>query len=663
MRGDTPIPIPVPLGGWRTDIPLHQLPLDTLISQPGDLRSFNCFIDFDGLLKPRLGYDVLHNFGERIMGGISWTNSDSVVEIVVATLSTWFRFSPPDAWIPIGGPPNTGDVHFPSRFAVFGFDPVGHKDVLYGCNGAAQNAPGVNNVHRWTLTDVAYTDLLFQGAPFLARDFAVIANRLVFVGVSEQGRFFPQRVRWSAVLDGTNLPPLAYNDLLDGEAGALVAIRLTSRSSAVLYTENGPPYIMSAQLGSDAGAFAFDRIQDGKDGPISASAITNVGGRHFYLAGDQHVYECDGQLARSVSGPIDAFLGSSSGVTAGLDPHMLPGLTIGQEQKPVTLYDKRRQKVWFFVAFFGDVAVDALGFMQGEAFHALCLDLRRGMVWEPPQQFPDAITAAFTLLEQMGPTWDNPGVSAQTTLATAVTSAGTTLLLTSAIGFTASGVVQLEIDGQPTTEQVRYTGKSGNTLTGCVRGGYGTGYGSAAVAHGAGVAVIQHYSWETAPWTSWDRIPSSFESAMYIGTKDGSLCRFFAASSDRGLPIPWSATWGLLNPGPANHLKVNTVDVYINPQQNLILPGSDLFTVVLEGLRTPYDPAPTSILSQGADTSLPDTWFMPVPKDVAAGANLPANYLRFQLMGVASLNGPWYAGASLYAFIEPRPDRGSGFPP
>jgi len=562
MRGTTPIPVPVPEGGWRTDKPIHQLPLDCLISQPGSLDSQNVIIDFDGLLKPRLGYEVLHDFGERLMGGISWTDVTGTVEIIVATLTRWWAFRPA-GWEDITGTPNSANVQAPSRFAVFGVDPVTHTDVLYGVNGS-----GVDPVHRWVLTNPfqPYTDLDFNGQSFSARDLLVVGNRLVFVGVTIGGVYFPQRVIWSSVLDGTSLPQLAYNDLLDGDAGAVVAIRLTSRTSAVLYTQNGPPYSMTAQPGSDAAAFSFDKIQDGLDGPISAGAIVNVGGARFYIAQDQHVYLCDGHTTRSISPPIDAFLASSS------------GLAVGPEQKPVVLYDKRRGKVWFFVAFIGD---------GGEASHAVCFDLRRGGIWEPPQQFADAITAAFPVLDQMGPTWDNPGLDAD-----------------------------------------------GNELT-----------------------------WETAPWTSWDNIPANFEPAMYIGTKDGLLCRFFNASTDRGVPISWSATWGVMSPGPMNHLKVGTIDVQLNPQQNSILGAGDLFTLKLLGLSTPYDPAPQELVSQVLDSRDPATWFIQLDKSVGKGANLPANYLRFSISGVARVNAPWYASGALYCWIEQRPDKGSGFGP
>lgn len=559
MRGTSPIDLPVPLSGWVGNVPLHRMPQDALICRPGVVDSFNCFVDFDGLLKPRFGYDELHNFGERVMGGLFWTDSTGTAQIFVITLHHAWWLQTDHTWLEITGSGINCAVDAPARIVQFGAD----HNTIYWVNGVRHDT-----LRRWVLGDATYTDMPDPSSPYsgklAAMDLAAIGDRLVLVNTEESDGFHPSRVRWSKTLDGTLYPALAYNDLLDADAGALMAIRAASRTTAVLYTQNGPPSSMSESQGSDASAFAFDRVQGGKDGPVSAVAITNVGGRHYYVAGDQHIYQCDGSSCESISPRIDAFLASSS------------GLVMGEMQHPVALYDKRRQKIWFFVAFHGDE----------EARHAVCADLAR-TAWEPPQVFPDGITAAFTLLEQMGPTWDNPG--------------------TDALG--------------------------------------------------------NDYTWDTAPWTSWDMIPADSEPAMYLGTADGRLLRFFQSSTDRGRQIPWSATWALVNPGALNDLRCNAIDIQVDPQANLILPSRDAFHVALRGLRTPYDPASQLLHTHGALSDTPETWYQQLSKKVGEGVNVPANYLRLQLTGTASTNAPWIAGVTLYAFVNPRGDKGGGYPP
>jgi hypothetical protein len=70
---------------------------------------------------------------------------------------------------------------------------------------------------------------------------------------------------------------------------------------------------------------------------------------------------------------------------------------------------------------------------------------------------------------------------ALTALTTDLTKTATSVVLTGAAAFPASGTVQID------DEKITYTGKSGNTLTGCTRGASGT----TAVAHDAGAKVAQ----------------------------------------------------------------------------------------------------------------------------------------------------------------------------
>jgi hypothetical protein len=67
------------------------------------------------------------------------------------------------------------------------------------------------------------------------------------------------------------------------------------------------------------------------------------------------------------------------------------------------------------------------------------------------------------------------------TLNGAITSGSTSIVLTSAASFSASGSIVIE------GEEVAYTGKSANTLTGCSRGQNGT----TAAAHSSGVSARQ----------------------------------------------------------------------------------------------------------------------------------------------------------------------------
>jgi hypothetical protein len=75
-----------------------------------------------------------------------------------------------------------------------------------------------------------------------------------------------------------------------------------------------------------------------------------------------------------------------------------------------------------------------------------------------------------------------------TTLNGAINSSVTSIVLTSATGFTSSGVVLID------SEQISYTGISTNTLTGCTRGANG----STAASHSSGVTVQLVTGWGAA---------------------------------------------------------------------------------------------------------------------------------------------------------------------
>jgi len=83
--------------------------------------------------------------------------------------------------------------------------------------------------------------------------------------------------------------------------------------------------------------------------------------------------------------------------------------------------------------------------------------------------------------------------STTTTLNGTINSSATSITLTSAASFTASGAIVID------TEYITYSGKSTNTLTGCVRGAQGT----TAAAHTSGAVVTQVTTTGSGAWNGW----------------------------------------------------------------------------------------------------------------------------------------------------------------
>jgi hypothetical protein len=83
--------------------------------------------------------------------------------------------------------------------------------------------------------------------------------------------------------------------------------------------------------------------------------------------------------------------------------------------------------------------------------------------------------------------------SATTTLNGTINSSATTITLTSAASFAASGAIVID------SEYITYSGKSTNDLTGCVRGAQGT----TAAAHTSGAVVTQVTTSGSSAWNGW----------------------------------------------------------------------------------------------------------------------------------------------------------------
>ena len=83
--------------------------------------------------------------------------------------------------------------------------------------------------------------------------------------------------------------------------------------------------------------------------------------------------------------------------------------------------------------------------------------------------------------------------SATTTLNGTINSSATTITLTSAASFAASGAIVID------SEYITYSGKSTNNLTGCVRGASGT----TAAAHTSGAVVTQVTTSGANAWNGW----------------------------------------------------------------------------------------------------------------------------------------------------------------
>lgn len=393
MRGQS-IPIPVPRSGWFTDLSIDRIPPDALFD------GLNLAIEPDGLLHPRKGMErltdangnVLPALDSRVMAGVGFIDAQGTPQIVVSTLRKQYALIG-GVWVDISNTPATsGDENTPYRLVQFG--QLNGQSIVYLCDGALHDP-----IMQWTVGTpnfVTVTNSSTTSGHFVTvacSDMAVVADRLVLVDTNEQGGAEPgrhsQRVRWSAVIDGTNWPALAFND--EAGVGNMIAIRQSSRTSAVTYGNTGAQ-TMSGVPGSDAGAFVFDRLNGVLVPPCCPAGIVEKGGQHWFTGVDLNVWVCDGQNASIASPNIHTgLMNKLAGGAAGT-------IQVGgiSNQRPVAVYDLIHERVIIFVTFVGDT----------EAHNAIAWN-ERVPCWEVPWHFPEAITAAFQVTEMLGPTWNS----------------------------------------------------------------------------------------------------------------------------------------------------------------------------------------------------------------------------------------------------------------
>src|SRR5579872_2029300 len=147
MRGDTAIEFEVPALGIIANMPPHKVPNNALIN------GSNVFVDIDGLLKTRQGYNPVAPgmaVTERIQGLISDEDPSGVLVQVAGGTTSWQYFDG-SAWHNITGTPLTTSANEFVRFTGFA---SGGFEWIYGVNGLEGNG-----LKGWHLGLPAYLDI------------------------------------------------------------------------------------------------------------------------------------------------------------------------------------------------------------------------------------------------------------------------------------------------------------------------------------------------------------------------------------------------------------------------------------------------------------------------------------------------------------------------
>jgi len=280
-RGSIAIPIPVPTGGERGDLPDNKV----------DANSYrllqNMMLSRNGGLAMRNGYRELASTGPatRIMGLVYWRNaSDSTNRTVAATRTGLWRFDG-TSWADITG----GTVLNAATTDIVRFE-------VFSTSGAFSAIAGDGGVvpQTWDGAAATFTDL--GGSPPVAVDVSAAANRFLLL-------INPDNIRISAFNDPATWPA-GLTVRLPDRGDIKIGMERLGRLAVGIYGEESQ-WVGRAQRGSFP--FRFEKI-DEKPGPLSKGCIIGDGRVNYYLGTDGITYRFDGTACRPISLAMEAFV-------------------------------------------------------------------------------------------------------------------------------------------------------------------------------------------------------------------------------------------------------------------------------------------------------------------------------------------------------------------
>ena len=259
------IPIRIPRGGERGDIPDHEQ----------DMTSFrvlsNMLVDNNGRLVLRDGYEKLATTGPggRIQG-LHYFQTAAAADRTVAANRTQLWTYDGTTWTNrTGGTALTASTTQLSRFLTFPISGV--YNVLH-CNE-------VDALQIWNGSAATFSDA--GGSPPVVVDMAEAANRVLAL-------VNPDNIRISDFNNPEVWPAALTARLTSGDIK--IGMEQMGRLAVGIYGEDSQ-WIARAQQGTFP--FRFERI-DSKPGPLSKACIVGDGNIHYYLATDGIIYRNDG---------------------------------------------------------------------------------------------------------------------------------------------------------------------------------------------------------------------------------------------------------------------------------------------------------------------------------------------------------------------------------
>ena len=160
-------------------------------------------------------------------------------------------------------------------------------------------------------------------------------------------------------------------------------------------------------------------------------------------------------------------------------------------------------------------------------------------------------------------------------------------------------------------------------------------------------------SWPQVPYSSWDSIPSGRELSAWVGLTDGNMCRFFTATTDNGVAIPYTLVGPMIRKDAKTDLIITHYELFL---QQAVQP--ETIATIINGLFQPMFPTPVNLINVAMELSNASTFNVRLtPGNLntgpgsAAAANKPANLIQLTITSAGNNAGFVMAGGTL--FCEP----------
>ena len=162
--------------------------------------------------------------------------------------------------------------------------------------------------------------------------------------------------------------------------------------------------------------------------------------------------------------------------------------------------------------------------------------------------------------------------------------------------------------------------------------------------------VPANTSWPQVPYASWDSIPSGKELSAWVGLTNGNMCRFFTATTDNGVAIPYTLVGPMIRKSSREDLNFTHFELFL---EQAVQPES--IAAIIQGLFQPLYPSPVNLINVLMELSNASTFNVRLTPGnlntgpgLAAAATLHTNLVQLIITSAGNNAGFVMAGGTLF---------------